>query len=278
MRGVPTLGDKSGRAGDGSRVPGPIRQIGCKHLAFVGCDQHVVIRRPLQEQRHLALDLNQAAVGAARTAGIFEHPFLHDLGAETRGGTPQRFRIDLIRIMGTDDEQPSPPSLDDEILSQRVCQHGSRRRGVDHVGPAVFLAQAIVDRPGVEEHQAARPPGVGRLEQRIGRQIGDEKRDAAIGELRDDRNRIVTCLDPRLFQREMLVEKFPRRVVVFQCEAHARNAVIVGRKVNQRNGCPLLGTAEIADLDAKRLRHRKRRYQRPDQSADDDGAKQRRAP
>jgi len=36
---------------------------------------------------------------------------------------------------------------------------GSRRRGVDHVGPAVFLAQAMVDRPRVEEQETARPSG-----------------------------------------------------------------------------------------------------------------------
>jgi hypothetical protein len=149
---------------------------------------------------------------------------------------------------------------------------------VDHVGPAVFLAQAIVDRPGVEEHEAARPPGVGHLEQRIGAKIGDEKRDATIGELRDDRNGIVAFLDPHLFQREMLVEKFPCRIVVFQCEAHARDAVILRRKVDQRNGCLFLGAAEIADLDGERLPHRKRRYQGQDQSAYDDGSKQRHAP
>jgi hypothetical protein len=72
----------------------------------------------------------------------------------------------------------------------------------------------------------------------------------------------------------MLVKKFSRRIVVFQREAHARNAVIVGRKVDQRNGRLLLGAAEIADLDGERFRHRERRYQGQDQSANHDGSHQ----
>jgi hypothetical protein len=77
--------------------------------------------------------------------------------------------------MGTDDEQPSQPSLEHEVLRESVGQHGPGRRRVDHVGSAVFLAKAVVDRPHVEEHEIARSIGVGYFEQRIGGKIDDEK-------------------------------------------------------------------------------------------------------
>ena len=110
-----------------------------------------------------------------------------------------------------------------------------------------------------------------------------------VGELRDDGGRIVAVLDPRFFQRETLVEEFSRRVVVVQREAHAGDAVIVRRKVDQRNGGLFLGAAEIADLDGERfrgralshrgprdhkLRHRKLRHQGQGHSTDHEGAPQ----
>jgi hypothetical protein len=46
-RRVPALGNEAGGASDRPRFPRPIREIGCKHFAFVGRDEHVVIGRAL---------------------------------------------------------------------------------------------------------------------------------------------------------------------------------------------------------------------------------------
>ncbi len=85
VRRIPTGRNQTGGARDGAGVPGAIRQIGREYFAFVSCDEHVIGRCLLGENRHLALDQGDAAVGAARAAGILEHALLHDLGAEAGG-------------------------------------------------------------------------------------------------------------------------------------------------------------------------------------------------
>jgi len=46
--------------------------------------------RPLREQRDLALNLHESAVGAAGAAGVLEDALLRDPGAEPPGGAAQR--------------------------------------------------------------------------------------------------------------------------------------------------------------------------------------------
>ena len=123
VRRVPAFWDQPGRARNRARVPGAVRQVAGEHFAFIGRNQHVVIRRRLGEHWNLALDLRDAAVGAARAAGVLEYALLHDLGAETSGGAPQRVREQFVVRMRSDDEQPAPPFLPDQVLREPVRQH-----------------------------------------------------------------------------------------------------------------------------------------------------------
>ena len=167
LRRVPARRHKAGRARHRPRVPGAIGQIGGEHFALVGGDQHVIGRRLLGEHRHLALDQRHAAVGAAGAAGILEGSLLHDLGAEARGGAPQRVGIKLVLIVRADHQQPALPLLPHQILRQRVRQHRAGRRDMDDIGAAILLAQPVVDRAGIEQHGAAIAQRVGGLQQRI---------------------------------------------------------------------------------------------------------------
>ena len=65
VRGVPARRPQPRGADDRARVPGAIGQIAGEHFAFVGGDQHVVVRRVLGEDRHLPLNLHAAACPSA---------------------------------------------------------------------------------------------------------------------------------------------------------------------------------------------------------------------
>ncbi len=78
---------------------------------------------------------------------------------------------------------------------------------MDDVGAAVRFPQPIVERAGIEEQKPARPSGVGGLQQRIRRQIGDNERYAAVGEPRNGGRRIVAFLQFHVFEREMLIRR-----------------------------------------------------------------------
>ena len=179
LRCVPALRNKAGGSGDRSRIPGPVGQIGGEYFTFVCCDEHVIGGCLLGEYRHLPLDQGHAAVGAARATGILEHPFLDDLRTEARGGAAQRCGIKPVLFMRADHQQPALPLLPDQILRKTVGQHRTRRCRMDHIGAAVFLAQPIVDRSGVEQHDSAVAHGIGGLQQRIRRKIGNDEADVA---------------------------------------------------------------------------------------------------
>ena len=202
-----------------------------------------MVGRRLREERNLALDLDETAVGAPRPAGILEHALLDDRGAEPLGGAPQRVGIELVGVVRADYEEPFSPPFPDEILRQPVGQHRAGRRGVDDVGAAVLLAQPVVDRADVEEEKAARAARIGRLEQRVRRQIGDDERDAALRNGRNGGRGIVLVLEPRLLQHEMLVQELAGGVVVVDRQFGAGQAVIGGRHVEQRDRVSALGPA-----------------------------------
>ena len=128
---------------------------------------------------------------------------------------------------------------------------------MDHVGAAILLAQSVVERARIEEEKGALR--ICRLEQRIGRQIGDDNRDAAPGQRRDRGRGIVALLKSHLLKQEFLVQEFPGCIVVLDRQLRAREAVIGGRHVEQRDGGLAFGNAQIADLDLNRLGERDRR-------------------
>src|SRR6266571_2761033 len=97
-------------------MPAYRAQIGGEDFALVRGHQDVVGGDLLGEKGDLPLDLGDAAIGAPCAARILEHPFLDDLRAESPGCTPQRVGEELVCGMGAGDEQPSAPSLRDEVL------------------------------------------------------------------------------------------------------------------------------------------------------------------
>src|SRR6266849_7600579 len=82
--------------------------------------------------------------------------------------------------------------------------------------------------------------------------------------------RIGSIPDPHLLKQKMLVEKFAGRIVIFERKARAGDAVIIGRIVEERDRCLLLGAAHISDLYGERLRRCKRCGQEQNQSAGND--------
>ena len=175
LRGIPTGRHQAGGARNRPRVPGAIGQIGGEDFALVGRDQNVISRRLLGQHGHLTLDQCHAAVGAPRAAGVFKRSFLHDLGAKTRGCAPQRVGIKLVLVMRADHQEPALPLLPHQILGEPIRQHRTRRRDMDDIGATVLLAQAVIDRSGVQQHGAVVAQRVGGLEQLIRGQIRDDE-------------------------------------------------------------------------------------------------------
>jgi hypothetical protein len=68
---------------------------------------------------------------------------------------------------------------------------------MDHVGPAVFLAQLVVGRADIEEEQTARAADIGNFEQHVCGKIEKNERYTAIGKLYRRRYRIVAAFEAR---------------------------------------------------------------------------------
>jgi hypothetical protein len=124
---------------------------------------------------------------------------------------------------------------------------------VEHVGAAILLAQSVVERARIEYDYAALTHRIGDLELRIGRQVGDDQRDAALDHRRGGRHRVVLLADAHVLQRETLVQEPAGGVVVVDRHLGARQPVVLGRRLEQRNGDPRLDVAQIADLDLGRV-------------------------
>ena len=95
---MPALGDETGGAGDGARIPGAIGQIVAEQVALVRDDQHLIVGRVLREGRDLLLHLLEAAVGASAAEVVVECALLDDLGAEALGGAAQRLGVELVLL------------------------------------------------------------------------------------------------------------------------------------------------------------------------------------
>ena len=99
---------------------------------------------------------------------------------------------------------------------------GARRRRVDHIGAAVFLAHALIRSTHVEKDLAACPAGVSSAQQSFGRKIDEHDRDTPVRECSGGRRGIVAFLQLHLVEREMLVEEFAGGIVVINgCLADA---------------------------------------------------------
>lgn len=237
---MPARRDETRRSDDRPRRPGPIGKIGGKYLAAVGSDQHVVIGRVLGEHRNLSLDLNRAAVALAGTAGIGELLREDDLGAKALGGPAERGAPEFIVGVGTLDQKPVSPPLPDKILPKAIRQHRIGRRGVDHIGPAILLAERIVERSGVEDQDTLAFGGIGDLEKGGGGEIGDDELVAAGQKLFGLSNRIGFRRDSNVGQDETLTDKLSGRVVVVDGNLGAGQTAIDRRAVKNGNREPPL--------------------------------------
>ena len=150
-------------------------------------------------------------------------------------------------------QHPALPLLPDEILGEAVRQHRTGRRNVDHVGPAILFAQSIIDRAGIEQCGSPVPEGVGNLQQRVRRQIGNDKTDVSVGE-RDRRlGCVIAFLESNFFQTEMLIQELAGGVIVLDREPGASHAVVLGGLLDQGQRRLDGGAPEIADLDLDRI-------------------------
>src|SRR5262249_2784411 len=149
VRAVPACWNEAGGPCDRPWIPGPVRQIGRKDLAFVRGYDNIVGGRALRKNRQLALNLDDAAVRPTRAAGILEHLLLDNSRSEPLGRASQPIAVELVLGMGTDDQQPSAPLLPDQVLRQSVGQHRPCWSSMNHIGAAVLLPQSIVDRADI---------------------------------------------------------------------------------------------------------------------------------
>jgi hypothetical protein len=120
---------------------------------------------------------------------------------------------------------------------------------VNDIGPTVLLAQLVVDRSHIEEDENARAAGVGGLEQGFGGKIGDYQRHAALRQRKCRGGGIVGFVEPHILQCKPLVQEPAGRVVVVDRELCARNPVVLGRDLDEREAGLRFRAPQIADLD-----------------------------
>jgi hypothetical protein len=104
---------------------------------------------------------------------------------------------------------------------------------MNHIGAAVLLPQSIVDRANIEEQELARGGCVDGLEERLRRQIGDHRRDAALRQCNGRSRSIGASRELGILQREPLIQERPCRVVVVDREPRARHPIIDGWRLDQ---------------------------------------------
>jgi hypothetical protein len=124
---------------------------------------------------------------------------------------------------------------------------------MDHVGPAILLAQSVVDGACVEHHGSAIAYRIGGLQECIRGKIGDDEANVAVGQRNGRFGRVVTILEPNLFQGEALIEELAGGIVVLDRKPGTGDAIVLGRLLDKRQ-CRLdSGAVEIADADLDRI-------------------------
>ena len=104
---------------------------------------------------------------------------------------------------------------------------------MNQIGAALVLPQSIVDCADVEEQELARGACVDCLEKRVRRQINDHQRDAALRQCHGRSHGIGASLESDVFQRELLIEEPPGRIVVVDGEPRTRQSIIGGWRLDQ---------------------------------------------
>ena len=106
---------------------------------------------------------------------------------------------------------------------------------MDDVGAAILLAQAVVGRSGVEDERALVLGGVGDLEQRVGRQIGDQVAHALVEKRPRRGDRIVVRSELDVLDRKRLIEELAGRVVVGHRHLGSGDEIVGGRDIDDRD-------------------------------------------
>src|SRR5215210_7314559 len=104
---------------------------------------------------------------------------------------------------------------------------------MDYVGPAILLAQTIIDRTGIKHYDSPATNCVGSRQQRVGGKVGDDEADILVGQGDGCLGRLLSVIKAKLQQGEMLIEELAGGVVVLDREPRASNAVILGRLFDQ---------------------------------------------
>ena len=230
---MPAHGHEPRGAGDRPCIPGPVGQVVAEQVAFVGDDEDVVVGGALGERWDLLLHLLIAAVGAPAAGLILEGALLDDLAAKALGGAFDRIGEQLVVLRRSQHEEPAVPLLPDQVLRERVGEHGARGRCMHHVGAAVLLAQAVVGRAVVDDLGLFAGKRVGELQERGRRQIGEHEMGARVDFGDDVLNELVGIGLLDHVERELLVQEAAGRVVVLDPELGSGNSQIGRRKVEQ---------------------------------------------
>ena len=164
-------------------------------------------------------------------------------GTKVQGFASHDPRLEFLRRMAdvagefavplamADDQQQVLPALRDEVLDQSVGQHRPARQQMQDVGAAIFAAQAIICRAGVEKRDPRGLRHSGDRQQLRRRQIGHDQPDALCRKLAQARGEIALLRHDPLGQGEGLPGKAAGRVIVGNAEPRALDAFILRRLV-----------------------------------------------
>ena len=229
-------------------------QILAEDVALVGRDHHVVLGCRLGEDRHLALHLDMAGIGAARPFDVLVDALLDDLGTELGGGTLDRVGVGHVGRSLAADQEPARPALPDQVLGERVGLHRPRGRDVEQGRGAAVQAQRVVGRTAVEEDGTRLLRRGNKRQQVLGPEIGDEQPLAGSDPLREGRTHIATLRHQPLHQLELLLQEAAGRLVVGDPQASALDALVREHGLHQRErDRRRLGLAEIGHGHADRI-------------------------
>ena len=235
------------RPGDGARLGGAEQHVVAEDVGLVGDDDDVVLRHALRQHGHLRLDLLMAGVGAARAGLERIWRLADDLAAEAGGGAPDRCGIALVGGRLAHDQEPAAPFLPDEILRERVGAHGPVGADVEHVGPALLLAQGVVVGADVENDGALRLGQIGDGEKIRRLEVGNDERVACRQQLLGLGRDVAVLRHHRLEQLVVLADQAPGAIVLLQRNARALHAGVGDDLVDQRERRRLV--VVLAEID-----------------------------
>ena len=124
---------------------------------------------------------------------------------------------------------------------------------MDHIGAAILLPQRIVGRASVEHEEAPGFRGGGGLEHALSVEVADQNDRAGVGKRANRRRDVVAGTQSLFVERIMLVDEASGGVVVLDRDLSARETVVLGGNVHQRDARPRGLGMEIADADPRRL-------------------------